>query len=434
MRKSLLTNEAISKRNFYLMIIEGALFNFAASFIDGNAVVSVFINEATGSLQLAGLAATMRSAFSILAQFILGMYIAGIRDCGKVMHVISYFSRWIIGLMVPFLLLGMHGTLAALTLILLISLFFFSDGMVGLLWTEIGARTVPPKPRAAIQGYQQILAGIGGLGVAFIVKMVMDSPSLDFAHRYSWIFGLCGGVYLVNMVVLYFIRDFPRKEKPVVPKVRFIPYLRSFVVLWKADGNFRKIMYARILYVISMMISALIVLYGTTHANLTPGEASSMLYLQVIGQIIGGFTWVQITKRWGNTFLMMISHILPILIASLGIISFFVASATGKSCFPFIAVMVVMTGMNLSAWLGYAHRVIDTVDPNKRTGYLVLQSLLQFPFTFFSYFAGILAEKVSFLPVFMIVLISSLAGLALTFSLHRSAGQTAILVETAEQK
>ena len=104
----------------------------------------------------------------------------------------------------------------------------------------------------------------------------------------------------------------------------------------------------------------------------------------IIGQIIGGFTWVQITKRWGNTFLMMISHILPILIASLGIISFFVASATGKSCFPFIAVMVVMTGMNLSAWLGYAHRVIDTVDPNKRTGYLVLQSLLQFPFTFFS--------------------------------------------------
>ena len=193
-------------------------------------------------------------------------------------------------------------------------------------------------------------------------------------------------------------------------------------------------MFARILYVVSMMISALIVLYGTTHANLTPKQASSMLYVQVIGQIIGGYAWVQVTKKLGNTFLMMISHVLPILIAILGIISFFIASATGNSCFAFIVLMVLFSGMNLSAWLGYAHRVIDTVEPEKRTGYLVLQSLLQFPFTFCSYFAGILAEKVSFLPVFIIVLCSSLVGLGLTGSLHASAGKTAILVETADEE
>ena len=40
-------NAKISKRNYYMMIIEGSLFWIGASFIDGNAVVSVFINEAT---------------------------------------------------------------------------------------------------------------------------------------------------------------------------------------------------------------------------------------------------------------------------------------------------------------------------------------------------------------------------------------------------
>ena len=41
------------------------------------------------------------------------------------------------------------------------------------------------------------------------------------------------------------------------------------------------------------------------------------------------------------------------------------------------------------------------------------------------------AERVSYLPVFVAILLSSGAGLALTGSLHRSARSTAIRVETS---
>ena len=82
-------NAKISKRNYYMMIIEGSLFWIGASFIDGNAVVSVFINEATGSLRLAGLAAALRNAAPIVAQFLLGMYIAQVDNFGRAMHRIS---------------------------------------------------------------------------------------------------------------------------------------------------------------------------------------------------------------------------------------------------------------------------------------------------------------------------------------------------------
>ena len=44
--KALTPNERISRRNYLLMIFEGSVFWIAASFIDGNNVVSVFINEA----------------------------------------------------------------------------------------------------------------------------------------------------------------------------------------------------------------------------------------------------------------------------------------------------------------------------------------------------------------------------------------------------
>ncbi len=430
MKKTLTENERIARRNYYLMIAEGASFWIAASFIDGNAVISVFISEATGSLQLAGLAAALRSAMTIVAQFLLGMVIMNVSNFGRAMHTIAFSSRWVIALMAPLLLMGVTGTPAAICVIVLVSLFFFSDGLVGLFWTEIGARTVPPRPRAAIQGYQQVFGGIAGLGAAFVVKALMDAPTLTFAQRYAWIFGMCGGVYFLNMFLLYGIRDFPREKIQHWERVRLVPYLRSFVELWRADGNFRRIMYGRILYVVSSMVSSLIVLFGSSRGNLTPTQVSSMLYIQVIGQIIGGFAWVRVTKKWGNTALMVISHVLPVLIAVLGIAVHFIGPATGRSCFGFVAVMVLMAGMNLSAWLGYAHRVIDTVDPKKRTGYLVLQSIIQFPFTFCSYFAGLAAEVFSFLPVFVAVLISSLAGIALTSHLHRTAQSTAIRVET----
>lgn len=424
-------NAKISKRNYYMMIIEGSLFWIGASFIDGNAVVSVFINEATGSLRLAGLAAALRNAAPIVAQFLLGMYIAQVDNFGRAMHRISTPFRWVVGLMAPLLLLGLHGAPAAVCLIALVTLFYFSDGFTGLFWTEIGARTVPPKPRAAIQGYQQVFGGLAGLGAAFAVKALLEAPELTFAQRYAWIFGLCGLVYLINLGALYLIRDFPREPVKKQPHIRFIPYVKNFADLWRADGNFRRIMYGRILYVVSSMASSLLVLFGTAYGNLTATQASSMLYVQVLGQVAGGFCWVQVTRRWGNTALMMISHAIPVTVALIGVGVHFAAPATGVSCAIPVGIMVFLSGMNISAWLGFAHRVIDTVDPAKRTGYLVLQSLAQFPFTFASYLAGMVAERFSYLPVFVAILLSSGAGLALTGSLHRSARSTAIRVETS---
>ena len=179
-------------------------------------------------------------------------------------------------------------------------------------------------------------------------------------------------------------------------------------------------MYGRILYVVSSMASSLLVLFGTAYGNLTATQASSMLYVQVLGQVAGGFCWVQVTRRWGNTALMMISHAIPVTVALIGVGVHFAAPATGVSCAIPVGIMVFLSGMNISAWLGFAHRVIDTVDPAKRTGYLVLQSLAQFPFTFASYLAGMVAERFSYLPVFVAILLSSGAGLVLTGSPQRA--------------
>ena len=94
--------------------------------------------------------------------------------------------------------------------------------------------------------------------------------------------------------------------------------------------------------------------------------------------------------------------------------------------------MVLLSGMYTSAWIGIANRVIDIVEPAERTNYLVMQSLLQFPFTFAAYFAGLAAELWSFLPVFAAIGLCGLTGFGLSAKLYRERDRIEAKVETSK--
>ena len=72
--------DRLARRNFYLIIIEGAIFWAALAFIQGDTIVSMFMNTMTGSVALAGIAATIRSFAFLFGQFIVGMFIHKIRN------------------------------------------------------------------------------------------------------------------------------------------------------------------------------------------------------------------------------------------------------------------------------------------------------------------------------------------------------------------
>ena len=66
--------------------------------------------------------------------------------------------------------------------------------------------------------------------------------------------------------------------------------------------------------------------------------------------------------------------------------------------------------------MGYTNYTIDVVDEENRPAYFVLTSLITFPTTFLSYLAGVMADTLGFIPLFIISLGTSViaTGLALT--------------------
>lgn len=433
----LLTDDRkVSKKNYYFMIFEGALFWFATSFIDGNAVISVFIHEATGSVQLAGLTAALRSCATYVGQFVMGIMMWRVASVDGAMHKITACARPMLLLCVPLLLLGVSGMAAAISVMVLLTAFYFSDGLSSLLWQELSARTIEPRRRTGVQGYQMAIGGAAAFGSAMIVKLILDSPAFTFATRYALIFGMCGAVFVVNFFFLLQIKDLPsNKAKPVPPR-RKIPlpeYFRNFVVLWKADGNYRRLMLTRVLYVLAISTSSLIVLFGMSSGGITAQQASSMLYLQVAGQVVGGLVWAQIGKHLGNNAIIIGSQAIPVVVAGIGIAVHF-AGASGGTFFVPVAIMVFLSSMNVGSMMGYNNRVIDIVEPKDRTGYLVMQGVIQFPFTFGAYLAGLAADLWDYLPVFAATLLIGAAGLVIAIRLYIGRNKVAAKVELAQQQ
>lgn len=246
------------------------------------------------------------------------------------------------------------------------------------------------------------------------------------------IFGICGGVFVLNAFVMLCIRDFPRNygRTDNAQRVNLGEYLKNFVRLWKADKNFRQLMYCRMFYVLGLMGSALFVLFGMNYASLTPRQASAMLYYQVAGQVVGGYLWILLCKKYGNNFQMVSVFCIPILTGLLGVlVHFFGREINLVWC---IAAMVFMSGAYMGGWLGINNRMIDIVEPADRTQYLVMNSLIQFPFSLAAYFAGLAAEIWSFLPVFVAIGLSGLAGLWLSAYLYKNRDSIQVKVEVPD--
>lgn len=409
--------KAISKRNYPLMILEGSLFWAAMAILDPNAVISVFVNEFTGNVQMAGFAATARLATTIIGQFLMGMVAYRIHDHGKFLKKFAVWARMPYWLLLPVLFMGYSGPGVVMWFVFLYSAFFFMDGFVSISWYEINAHTIPPEKRGPLAGYQQFFAALVGLASAVAIKLLMDSP-LEPPIRYGCIFALAAIACLFNTFVLRSLKDIPPENVQSRPKSQsFTSYIKAFLPLWISSLHFRQIIFARLLYTAGVMASALLVLFGRKNGNLTDTQVSTMIYLQVGGQLTGGILWGQMSRRLGNVRIIQCSQLLSVIIGGMGIAVFLTAQTA--SMFLPCAIMVFLSGLQNSSYHGYNSIMIDLMPQESLSHYVVMQSLLLLPLSAAPFLAGLIVDYSSFLPVFILVALFGLAGIIQSISLEK---------------
>jgi len=398
--------EKISRRNYILMISEGAIYWMATAFVEPTTVVAVFINDFTGSVQLAALSTTVMQAGMIIGTVFFGMYIHKVSDYGKFFRKWAVPLRMMYWLALPPLLLGVGGEIMVLIFLITQSIFYFFNGFISLTWQALNANTIESRDRGPIQGYQQFFSAIVGMLSAALIKVLMDSPLVPNL-RYGLIFGICALLFTVNGFMLKFLRDVPHEDTPS-PHRSFGSYLGSFIPMWKDSKPFRHIMYGRILYTGAAMATSLSLLFGVREMGLTTMQSSTMIYVQVAGQLAGGLIWGNLNRHIGNSRTMLLSNIPHIVIAAAGIV--LLAFPVRLASFWVVAVMVFLGGAQGVAVMGFMNSLFDKVPRTLLPRYMVLQQLILLPFTAMPYLAGLLAQVAGFMPLYALVVLFGVGG------------------------
>lgn len=413
---------AVQRRNGVLLVLEGTLFWTGLAFLQADTVISMFINDTTGSIALVGLAATLKTVMPMIGQFVMGMVIHRIKKQSRAIAILGFIDRPLILLMIPLLMMGMTGMSAAVMFLVVYSAMFLLDGAVGLLWTEICTRTMPIRRRGEVITLQQIFSGLAGFAVGLIVSRIIGS-SLSFEYRYAIVFGLAGVMMVLDAVVLSQLGDLPHDSAPERPIPKLSHYIKQLVPHLKQDPQFGKLLVTRALYLLTLISAPLNLVFGQSMGHLSPDQVSMLIFMPVIGQTAAGVLWSQVCKRLGYPVMMLMAQVLGVLTALVNMLCFSMAMAGMNIMLP-LSIAMILVALNVPAYTAYTQQMIAMAPAGKSPEYLVLCSVVLCPFAFGTYFAGLIAGRFGYLPVYLIMLISGLLGTVLVWQ-HFVRGKSA---------
>ena len=399
----------LMRHNTLLMLLEGAVFWMALSFLQGDTVVSTFLDTTTGSIAIAGLAATLRSVLFMAGQFVTGMVIHRIKVQRKYMRTFGLVGRPLILLMAGLLGLGVTGPAAGYLFLVLYSLFFFLDGMVSLCWMEINTRTLPPKRRGVVSSTAQMVSGIVGIFVGIALQFILGND-MPFGQKYAIIFGLSGAIFMINLLLLVQIKDIDHPSYPEKPVLSLDKYVGSLIPLFTQNKPVRTLLYARMLYILTMISAPINVLFGRHMGGLDDAMVNALVFMPVLGQILAGIFWSQASRFLTYPIMMWMAEWIGVMSAVLNFVCYFMAAAGLPIMLP-LSIAMALVSMNASGYIGFTQHMITLVDEGARSQYFVLSSLVTAPFTLGPYFAGVIVEHFGYLPVYIIMFAAGIAGM-----------------------
>ena len=400
--------QSIEKRNYIFFIFEGAFFFIGCGFIAQDGLVSLFIDHYTGSLQLVGIAATIKLLSGTLAKMLVGPYISRVKNMPKFTSIVMLTTRPLMLFMMPVLMFTSSSGLIVGAFMVFYSILWFGQGVTGVAWSDIFARTIAPANRGKIHGNQQLIGGIAGLGVGLVVKLLLDSTSLSRGASFGAIFGLGGLAMLVSGIILTKVRDFPREANRA--PINLIAYFKTLPKYLSEQPNFRKMTEVMVIAKVGILVSPFIVLVAKNVHGISGPSLTNLIYLQVVGGLIGGFMWGRISHKYGNRAVIVTSNAMLIIGNLLVCLSILMATTTIAAIL--VAAGMIISGINAGSWLGFINYMLDIAGEGERIDMMVLHSLIILPTSFLGYFLGLLADRQGYFAVFAL----AVAAMAIAFS------------------
>jgi hypothetical protein len=400
----------MSRRNYFLGIVNGVSTRVGMSLTHPSMVLSVFIRTLGGSNALIGLLPAIRFGGWFLPQFLVASWIQP--KPRKVSTVVALETVRVLiygALGVLICALGLsHPRLVLVLFFVLFTLSRLAAGTGALARMDAIGKIVSPARRASFFAARGLWGGAIVFGVGFLVRNLLDpAQGLTFPVNFALLFGLSCLSFLVAVLSFSRVKETPGPEGQAPHSLQ--AQLARAPVLLKQDPEFKRYLVARILLNTMRIAEPFYTVFALDILGAPVSMVGFYLSAMTLANILSNPLWQRAERTRGTYFMVKAASLLtvlaPLLAATLPWLmraaGFTVARYGLLPAYLFTGVFLLAGSANSGRGIGLMALLLDIAPDQERASYVGLVNTALGFVSLLPILAGAIIDRVGFEPVFI---------------------------------
>ncbi len=397
------------RRNFLLTLGEIVAFGIGAAFFDAGTVLIAFVATLTASTALLGLVPTVYQMGIGLPQLAAARFLAHRPRKVPFLIAASLFRN------IPVFILAAAtwtrpeaGVLLAIFFVCY-ALFALGVGLESVAWIDIFATITPPARRGRVSAIGRTAGNICSLAAGFVVARILTTEG-QFPRNYALLFLAAAVMLTIAFATFAFVHE-PVQGRAMPTDPRGAPDDRSILAqgrhIWREDGAFRRLVWARILYIAHFVAIPFYLQFARDVVGVGDGAVGTFVSASMFGQLLAAGLWGWLSTRFGNRLVVQCS----LLLAALLPLYVLLTPHLPPTAF---ALVYVASGMVLAGeFIGWMNLLLGIAPAAQRPLYISLQGTLLLPANLLPLFGGVALSVIPYGLFFPIIAVALAAGFLL---------------------
>jgi len=404
-------SEKYFKRNFFLGVTNGILFNFAWAFTSGSTVLPLFISKLTSSSILVGLASTLEAVGWALPQMAVAAVTLHQKNQMPLyikMAILRAIAFSLLAILVFFSKTG-NPSYLLIFFFFLFSIYAFGGGVSGVSFTDVVGKTIPSNKRGSFFGMRMFFGGGLAALAGILIERILRVYS--FPKNFGVLFLIAAVIIIFALLSFSLVKEPPTKERP--QKRKFKENVLLGLEILKKDRNLRMLLWTRVAIGSYVLGLPFYIIFAKKFLFIPTSIAGLFLSVQMVGYLSSNILWGRLSNNKSNRLVLFLSAIcsaIPPFLLLLNILTKIPIYVYG-AIFFFLG--ATMSGMDM----GYTNYLLEIAPEEKRPIYVGFLNTIVGPTIFLSALGGLIIQVSSFAFLYSLVFLISLVSIFLPLSL-----------------
>ena len=401
------------KRNFWLGVANGIIFNASSAFLNANTILPLFVSRLTDSHFLVGTAAALHEVGWFVPQLFVAVATAH-HPRQKPLYIRAAFFRLAVfsALLGSFFFSSYQKPEQVLFFFFLFyGLFSIGGGFAGVAFMEIVSKTVEPSRRGSFWGLRMSVGGLlAALFGRLVAEVLSDNP---FPKNFELLFLFAFFFIFAGLFSFAWVKEPELPNR--LPKVPYRRRLGEAFSLLKTDPHFFRLYITRLCIGAYTVAAPFYVLYARFELGFPMTAAGLFVSAEVLGLAVSNLWWSAFSNRGKDGLVLAGAAALALFAPLWALLSGWLGFGPLVYAFIFFALGATNSGLTV----GYLNHLLKIAPESSRTLYIGLLHTLLFPILFFPGLGGLILQNLSYFVLFSFALVVALAGAFLAWRIFQ---------------